>query len=96
MKLEDLPPIERSPELTWPGKHTLSSITWCPSQLRESYGSQSDGWMNKLYHGENLQVMAHLLKDYRGKVDLAYIDPPFGSNANVYSSRFVPGRLFIW
>ena len=32
--------------------------------------------------GDNLQVMSHLLKDYRGKVDLIYIDPPFDSKAD--------------
>ena len=26
--------------------------------------------------------MSHLLKDYRGKIDLIYIDPPFDSKAD--------------
>ena len=86
---EDLPPIEDCPELTWPGKRPLRSATWRPSRLKESYGSANDGWMNRLYCGDNLQVMAHLLRDNRGKVDLAYIDPPFGSNAN-YGSFIHP------
>jgi site-specific DNA-methyltransferase (adenine-specific) len=29
-----------------------------------------------------LQVMSHMLKDYRGKIDLIYIDPPFDSKAD--------------
>ncbi len=37
--------------------------------------------MNEIYWGDNLQVMSHLLKKYRGKVDLVYIDPPFDSKA---------------
>ena len=86
---EDLPPIEGRPELTWPGKRPLRSATWRPSRLKESYGSANDGWMNRLYCGDNLQVMAHLLGDFRGKVDLVYIDPPFGSDAN-YASRIHP------
>ena len=88
----DMPPIEGRPELTWPGKRPLRSATWRPSLLRESYGSANDGWMNKLYYGDNLQVMAHLLKDFRGKVDLVYIDPPFGSNANYGSLIHPKGR----
>ncbi len=38
--------------------------------------------MNEIYWGDNLQVMSHLLKSYRGKVDLIYIDPPFDSKAD--------------
>ena len=32
--------------------------------------------------GDNLLVMASLLKDFAGKVDLIYIDPPFDSGAD--------------
>lgn len=38
--------------------------------------------MNKIFWGDNLQVMSHLLKHYRGKIDLIYIDPPFDSKAD--------------
>jgi DNA modification methylase len=38
--------------------------------------------MNKIYWGDNLQVISHLLKVYRGKIDLIYIDPPFDSKAD--------------
>ena len=43
---------------------------------------RSHGWMNKIFWGDNLQVMSHLLKEYRGKIDLVYIDPPFASSAD--------------
>ena len=92
MKLESLPPIEGFPELIWPGKRPLRSVEWRPSQLKESYGFATDGWMNKLYHGDNLQAMTHLLKDFRGKVDLVYIDPPFCSNARYGSYIHPKGR----
>jgi site-specific DNA-methyltransferase (adenine-specific)/adenine-specific DNA-methyltransferase len=36
----------------------------------------------KLFWGDNLQVLSHLLKQYRGKIDLIYIDPPFDSKAD--------------
>lgn len=38
--------------------------------------------INKIFWGDNLQVMSHLLKKYRGKIDLIYIDPPFDSKAD--------------
>lgn len=81
------PVIKGFPELRWTGKRPYRSTQYYPAQLRESYGDPSvspDGkpWMNKIYWGDNLQVMSHLLKDYRGKVDLIYIDPPFDSKAD--------------
>lgn len=41
-----------------------------------------DGWTNKLIWGDNLPVMGSLLKQYAGKVDLIYIDPPFATGAD--------------
>ena len=43
---------------------------------------QPGGWRNKIFWGDNLQVMSHMLKDYLGKIDLIYIDPPFDSKAD--------------
>jgi adenine-specific DNA-methyltransferase len=37
----------------------------------------------RLFHGDNKDVLAHLLANgYRGKVNLIYIDPPFDSGAD--------------
>ena len=74
-----LPVITGYPELRWTGKRPYTSTEYYPAQLRETYGKEEDGWMNKIFWGDNLQVMSHLLKEYRGKVDLCYIDPPFAS-----------------
>lgn len=41
-----------------------------------------DGWKNKLIWGDNLLVMGSLLKNFAGKIDLIYIDPPFATGAN--------------
>ena len=38
--------------------------------------------MNKIFWGDNIQIMSHMLKEYRGKIDLIYIDPPFDSKAD--------------
>lgn len=78
-----LPVIEGFPELRWTGKRPYKGTHYYPAQLKESYGKASDeGWMNKIFWGDNLQVMSHMLKNYRGKIDLIYIDPPFDSKAD--------------
>lgn len=79
---EQRPTIKGFPELRWTGKRPYRSTQYYPAQLRESYGEAQDGWMNKIFWGDNLQVMSHMLKEYRGKVSLIYIDPPFDSKAD--------------
>ncbi len=44
--------------------------------------SSQDEWRNKLIWGDNLLVMASLMEEFAGKVDLIYIDPPFGTGAD--------------
>ncbi len=41
-----------------------------------------DNWRNKLIWGDNKYVMAALLEQFAGKIDLIYIDPPFATGAN--------------
>ena len=69
------PIIKGYPELRWTGKRPYTATQYYPAQLRESYGKATNGWMNKIFWGDNLQVMSHMLKEYRGKIDLIYIDP---------------------
>lgn len=76
------PTIKGYPELRWSGKHPYRSTQYYPAQLKEVYGEEVNGWINKIFWGDNLQVMSHLLKEYRGKIDLIYIDPPFDSKAD--------------
>ena len=78
----DYEPIRGYPELRWTGKRPFTGTPYYPAQLKESYGDDADGWRNKIYWGDNLQVMSHLLKNFRGKVNLIYIDPPFDSKAD--------------
>ncbi|GAB3229553.1 DNA methyltransferase [Pseudaeromonas pectinilytica] len=76
-------PIKGYPMLNWKGKRPFRSTQYFPAQLKEVYGKEDEnGWINKIFWGDNLQVMSHLLKKYRGKVDLIYIDPPFDSKAD--------------
>nr|WP_027871639.1 site-specific DNA-methyltransferase [[Eubacterium] cellulosolvens] len=81
-EFEQRPTIKGFPELRWTGKRPYRSTQYYPAQLRELYGEEQNGWINKIFWGDNLQVMSHLLRDYRGNVDLIYIDPPFDSKAN--------------
>lgn len=74
--------IKGFPELRWTGKRPYRATQYFPAQLREKHGVEKDGWINKIFWGDNLQVMSHMLKDYRGKIDLIYIDPPFDSKAD--------------
>ena len=75
-------PIQGYPMLDWKGKRQFRSTQYYPAQLKEVYGKEVDGWQNKIYWGDNLQVMSHLLKTYRGQINLIYIDPPFDSKAD--------------
>lgn len=85
-EFEKRPTIKGFPELRWTGKRPYNSTQYYPAQLRESYGTETDNCMNKIFWGDNLQVMSHLLKEFRGKIDLIYIDPPFDSKAD-YKKR---------
>lgn len=76
-------PIKGYPMLNWKGKRPFRSTQYFPAQLKEVYGQEDEnGWINKIFWGDNLQVMSHMLKEFRGKIDLIYIDPPFDSQAD--------------
>jgi DNA modification methylase len=87
------------PMLTWVGKRPLRQVTAFPAQLVETFCPKPDGgkadkdiwseWPDRyprgglLFHGDNKEVLAHLLANgFRGKVNLIYIDPPFDSGAD--------------
>lgn len=91
-EFETKPPIKGYPELHWTGKRPYKSTVYYPAQLKESYGQAKDDWMNKIFWGDNLQVMSHLLKDFRGQIDLIYIDPPFDSKADYKKKIKLKGK----
>lgn len=92
----DFEPIKGYPMLRWKGKRPFESTIFFPAQLKETYGESADfegkEWINKIFWGDNLQVMSHLLKKYRGQVDLIYIDPPFDSKADYKKTISVRGK----
>ncbi|SMP79637.1 hypothetical protein [Noviherbaspirillum suwonense] len=85
-------PVKGYPMLSWRGKRPFTSTQYFPAQLKEVHSEEVDGWRNKIFWGDNLQVMSHLLKKFRGKVDLIYIDPPFDSKAD-YKKKIQVTRL---
>ena len=85
-------PIRGQPMLHWAGKRPFTSTQFYPAQEKERHGDEVNGWMNRIYWGDNLQVMSHLLKEFRGKVDLIYIDPPFDSKANYKKKISLRGK----
>ena len=80
-ELQAVSKAKGKPMLTWVGKKPLDKVEYYPAQEKEVYGDKSSKEFNKLFWGDNLQVLSHLLKEYRGKINLIYIDPPFDSKA---------------
>ena len=85
-------PIKGYPMLNWKGKRPFSSTQFYPAQLKETHGEETNGWLNKIFWGDNLQVMSHLLKEYRGQIDLIYIDPPYDSKADYKKKIELKGK----
>lgn len=85
-------PIKGYPMLNWRGKRPFTSTQFFPAQLKEVHGEEVDGWRNKIFWGDNLQVMSHLLKQFRGKIDLIYIDPPYDSKADYKKAISLKGK----
>ena len=72
------------PTLTWPSKKQPEEISARLETEAHLYpygmGDFSEQIENRLILGDNLRVMAALLPEYEGKIDLIYTDPPFFSN----------------
>ncbi len=86
-------PVKGRPMLHWVGKRPIDTVNPYPAQLVDSYNVENpekeptydnfkDG-PNLLFHGDNKEILSTLLvKGFRGKIDLIYIDPPFASGAD--------------
>ncbi len=79
-------------ELTYADKEReediLADTFAVPLQPVKTFGSNGDGWTNKLIFGDNLQVLKTLMNDpeVKSRVRLIYIDPPFGTG-DIYDAR---------
>lgn len=94
-KLVSVGPAKGRPMLNWVGKHALRQVTAFPAQHIETFAAidpEKKKWSDwpksypqggLLFHGDNKEVLAHLLANgFRGKAKLIYIDPPFDSGAD--------------
>ena len=45
-------------------------------------GTSDTSWHNRLIWGDNKHIVASLLNDFAGTIDLIYIDPPFATGAD--------------
>lgn len=70
------------PMLQWEGKTASLNLEYYPARETEVYGDKDSTEFNKIFWWDNFQVLSHLLKEYKGKIDLIYIDPPFDSKAD--------------
>lgn len=80
-------PFETDYEITYKGKLPEQEIisTAYTENYESLYGEFKE---NKLFYGDNLDVLRYLLQSQKlkGKVKLIYIDPPYGTNS-VFQSR---------
>ncbi len=53
------------------------------NENRENF-NRSKIWINKIFWGDNLKVLYYLLNNFKEKIDLIYIDPPFFSGTNYH------------
>lgn len=89
------------PELIWDGKYDshgrrreIEPERWAVPLERvetvgEAAGAGPGAFHNRLIFGDNRAVMSTLLEEFRERVDLIYIDPPFDIGADVLVR---PGR----
>ena len=80
---------ERAPaadlELTWPGKYepdgsrARAARIVEPLRVIERFPGPAGGFTNRLVAGDNLRALPALLAEFAGRVDLVYLDPPFGT-----------------
>lgn len=71
-------------ELIWKGKNEIKEkLTEKPHPLKVvrsiNMSKSKTAWSNKLILGDNKFVIKSLLKKFRRKINVIYIDPPFGS-----------------
>ena len=70
-------PMQRIETIDEPASRLLSQ-----GGLFDAVKAHRDDFRNMLIWGDNKLVMASLLKDFKGEIDLIYIDPPFDVGAD--------------
>lgn len=68
-----------SPRISKRGGENLTLFDYWSGEEKDTF---EEGWKNKLIWGDNKLVMSSLLKNFAGKINLIYIDPPFATGAD--------------
>src|SRR5207237_10195783 len=72
-------PMQRIETIDQPRSEAAAAGTLA---LFEKKTTRLDDFRNRLIWGDNKLVMASLLAEFKGKIDLIYIDPPFDVGAD--------------
>ncbi|RMH30931.1 MAG: site-specific DNA-methyltransferase, partial [Candidatus Hydrogenedentota bacterium] len=75
-------PLQRIETIDEPRDRTKASQPDLFDEATFHERAHRDDWRNMLIWGDNKLVMASLLEQFRGKIDLIYIDPPFDVGAD--------------
>lgn len=72
--------------LQWRGRQRFLAekvmpVKLVPADEKSCFPEKGD---NLIIDGDNLPVMASLLKDYRGAIDVIYMDPPYNTGGDVF------------
>lgn len=57
------------------------TIKYLKKNDKLSFGADRDALTHKLIIGDNYDALLNLLIEYRGKIDVIYIDPPYGKDS---------------
>ena len=66
-----------SPQL----EKTTDTISYFKKNTDLSFSQDKDGITHKLIIGDNYKALLNLLIQYKGKIDIIYIDPPYGKDS---------------
>ena len=84
--------LEKLPTLSF---QTVEMINEPRKKTMELYMPIEENEYNQLIWGDNKFVMNSLLKDFEGKINLIYIDPPFATGADFSMPIRINGEKFV-
>ena len=88
-------------EFRWFGKSKAKRNAFMPTRATLHYDEERsvnpETSENIIIEGENLEVLKVLLKSYRNKIKVIYIDPPYNTGEDfLYNDNFSEGRKAYW
>ena len=83
----------KTPRLIWQNKVSPTKSEQVILSLLEKHLAPNTSHISSLFFGENKALLEYLLDQYKGKIKLIYLDPPFDSDANYHFVREVCEEL---